>query len=103
MPQNKRFLFNNNFQQTAAYAQALCHPARLSIIEELKKYDFLTHKDICQLLPLSTGSISQHLSCLLSTKIVIQDELADTVGYRLNHIGWQTAKSTIGSYFSLVG
>lgn len=103
MPQNKSFLFENRDQETSKYAQALCHPARLQIIELLQQYDFLMHKELDDMLPLSASSISQHIRYLNNVKIIIKDEFAGVVGYRLNHIGWRTAKLNIVNYFSRVG
>jgi predicted transcriptional regulator len=103
MPQNKSFLFARHDQEISTYAQALCHPARLKIIELLKEQDFLSHQEFHEKLPLSTGSISQHLAYLYHLKIINKDELAGVVGYRLNWIGWQNVKSSINTYFARVG
>lgn len=103
MPQNKRFLFSFSNQETSRYAQALCHPARLQIIELLQQHEFLIHKELTEKLPLASSTISQHLQFLAHARIVIRDEFAGVVGYRLNRIGWQDAKHCIAAYFSRVG
>jgi DNA-binding transcriptional ArsR family regulator len=103
MPQNKSFLFPSTEQKISQYAQALAHPARLEIIDLLGRYEFLMHKEIIEFIPLSANSVSQHLKTLCNAQILIKDTFAGAVGYRVNDVGWQSAKSSLKTYFSKVG
>ena len=103
MPQNKRMLFSSRQQQVATKAQAMCHPARLEILELLRKHDFMLCGDLVELLPLQQGTISHHLEVLLEAQIIIRDEFVGAVGYRINHIGWQAAKRCIEHFFAQIG
>ncbi|MEL7425575.1 MAG: ArsR family transcriptional regulator, partial [Bacteroidota bacterium] len=103
MPQNKRILFAPIRLRTALRAQALCHPARLEIIELLRHYDFLLCSEIVDYLPLQQSTISYHLSVLLQTDIIVRDEMAGVVGYRINRLGWRTAKEYLQQFFAEVG
>lgn len=103
MPQNKRILFPQHRLRTALNAQALCHPARLEVIELLRHYDFLLCSDIVDYLPLEQSTISYHLSVLLQANIIVRDELAGVIGYRLNVIGWRAAKGYLEAFFVEVG
>ena len=100
MPQDKSFLFEKKIQQAALYAKALSHPARLDIIELLETNQFLIHKELDDNIPLSTGSISQHLEKLLNAKIIMKDEFSSIVGYRLDIDGWLIAKESIQGFLS---
>lgn len=103
MPQNKSFLFPPTEQKISQYAKALAHPARLEIIDLLKRFDFLMHKEIIEFIPLSANSVSQHLKTLCHAQILIKDTFAGVVGYRINDVGWQSAKNSLRTYFSNVG
>ena len=103
MPQNKRILFSSRQQQVANKAQAMCHPARLEILELLRKHDFMVCGDFVELIPLEQGTISHHLEVLLEAQLIIRDELIGEIGYRINHIGWQQARMSIEHFFAKIG
>jgi ArsR family transcriptional regulator len=48
----------------AAMCKALGHPARVMIMNYLKKIDSCLCGDIVELLPLAQSTVSQHLKCL---------------------------------------
>lgn len=103
MPQNKRILFAPKRLRIALKAQALCHPARLEVIELLQNYDFLLCGEIADYLPLEQSTVSYHLSVLIQADIIVRDELAGVIGYRLNTIGWRQAKEQLQQFFAEVG
>ena len=102
MPQDKSFLFDEKNRQTSLIAKVLSHPARLEIIDLLEERDFLIHKELDESIPLSTGSISQHLEKLLNVNIITKDEFSSVVGYRIDVAGWISAKKCIQEYFSRI-
>jgi ArsR family transcriptional regulator len=54
----------NDAELFAVMCKALGHPARLMIINYLKKIDRCLCGDIVELLPLAQSTVSQHLKCL---------------------------------------
>lgn len=48
----------------AAMCKALAHPARIMIVNYLKKIDRCLCGDIVEILPLAQSTVSQHLKCL---------------------------------------
>jgi len=54
----------------AGICKALGHPARVMIINYLKKIDSCLCGDIVQLLPLAQSTVSQHLKCLKKAGLI---------------------------------
>jgi ArsR family transcriptional regulator len=54
----------------AAMCKALGHPARVMIINYLKKIDRCLCGDIVELLPLAQSTVSQHLKCLKDAGLI---------------------------------
>jgi len=54
----------------AAMCKALGHPARVMIINYLKKIDRCLCGDIVELLPLAQSTVSQHLKCLKEAGLI---------------------------------
>ena len=103
MPQNKRQLFDSKRQLTSTMAQALCHPARLDIIDLLNKHGFMLCGEITDQLPLVQATVSQHLVILMGANIIIREVNFEVVGYQLNTEGWNEAKNHIKRFFAEVG
>ena len=55
----------------AAMCKALGHPARVMIINYLKKIDRCLCGDIVELMPLAQSTVSQHLKCLKDAGLII--------------------------------
>lgn len=69
-------------QELASYLNAISHPHRIRIIEEL----YAGERDVNNLsdiLDISHSSVSQHLSILRAKKIVMQRKEGNRVFYRL--------------------
>jgi ArsR family transcriptional regulator len=54
----------------ASMCKALGHPARIMIINYLKKIDRCLCGDIVELLPLAQSTVSQHLKCLKDAGLI---------------------------------
>lgn len=54
----------------AAMCKALGHPARIMIVNYLKKIDRCLCGDIVDLLPLAQSTVSQHLKCLKDAGLI---------------------------------
>jgi len=57
-------------EQFASMCKALGHPARVMIINYLKKIDRCLCGDIVELLPLAQSTVSQHLKCLKEAGLI---------------------------------
>jgi ArsR family transcriptional regulator len=57
-------------EQFAAMCKALGHPARVMIINYLKRIDRCFCGEIVQLLPLAQSTVSQHLKCLKNAGLI---------------------------------
>lgn len=66
----KAALFDEKQVQTADFAKALGHPARIAILEILAKRDTCICGDITEQLPLAQSTVSQHLKALKSAGII---------------------------------
>ena len=55
----------------ALVCKALGHPARLQIVEHLKRFDQCVYGEIVALLPLAQSTVSQHLKCLKEAGLII--------------------------------
>jgi ArsR family transcriptional regulator len=61
---------NNDTELFAAMCKALGHPARVMIINYLKRIDRCLCGDIVELLPLAQSTVSQHLKCLKDAGLI---------------------------------
>ena len=60
----------NDTELFAAMCKALGHPARIMIVNYLKKIDRCLCGDIVELLPLAQSTVSQHLKCLKDAGLI---------------------------------
>ncbi|NBB77434.1 MAG: metalloregulator ArsR/SmtB family transcription factor [Bacteroidetes bacterium] len=66
----KAQLFEEDQVNTAGFAKALGHPARIAILEILARHDTCICGDISDQLPLAQSTVSQHLKALKSAGII---------------------------------
>lgn len=70
MVANKKILFDEELQQTAALFKALAHPARLAILRYLAETKTCITGDIAEELPLSRTTVNQHLKELKEMHLI---------------------------------
>jgi ArsR family transcriptional regulator, arsenate/arsenite/antimonite-responsive transcriptional repressor len=80
----------------ALVCKALGHPARLHIIEHLKRIDRCICGDIVDMLPLAQSTVSQHLKCLKEAGLVIGAVEGPRTCYCVNRNLLQRFKKTAG-------
>lgn len=83
MSQKKRNLFSDEDVSLAAFAGALSHPARISIVKILQSRKQAYCGEIVGLLPLAQSTISQHLDHLLKVGLVSRHPCGQKICYRL--------------------
>ena len=67
---SKSFKFSEQEIQTAAFAKALAHPARIAILRFLSNTNGCFCGDIVSHIPLAQATVSQHLQVLKSAGLI---------------------------------
>ena len=80
----------------ALVCKALGHPARLQIVEHLKRIDQCICGEIVDMLPLAQSTVSQHLKCLKEAGLVIGTVEGPRTCYCINRILLKRFKNTAG-------
>ena len=80
----------------ALVCKALGHPARLQIVEHLKRIDQCICGEIVDMLPLAQSTVSQHLKCLKEAGLVIGTVEGPRTCYCVNRNLLQRFKNTAG-------
>lgn len=62
--------FRYSYDQTASFAKALSHPARVNIVELLSENGPMTCGMVTDKLPLSQSTVSQHLKILKECRVI---------------------------------
>ncbi len=81
---NKKELFDNSLQETADFAKALSHPARVEIINLLVRQKSCICNSIVEQLPLSQSTVSQHLRELKDAGLILGEIEGQKVCYCIN-------------------
>ncbi len=69
-------------EELTTITKALSHPARLEILNILKKHDIVKVQDLVEMLPLAQSTISQHLKELKEAGFIKYQE-EGVLGYTL--------------------
>lgn len=67
---NKKEEFTQKEQELAAFAKAMCHPARIAILKVLAMRNECICGDIVDELPLAQSTVSQHLKELKNAGLI---------------------------------
>jgi predicted transcriptional regulator len=79
--------------QTANFAKALSHPARVFIIEKLSKMNSCCYSgDLVEELPIGRSTLSLHLKELKHAGLIQGTTEPPYIKYCLNKENWETAK-----------
>lgn len=83
----------------AAVFQALSHPTRVGIVEELR-YGEMSVAQLCELLSVEQANASQHLAILRKTRILTTRKEGNQVFYRLSHQSMGKLLDLLREFFS---
>lgn len=86
---------------TASYAKALAHPARIAILRLLLKRNSCMCGDIVDELPLSQSTVSQHLKELKAVGLIKGDIEGVKVCYCIDEKNWRKAQSALNELFEM--
>lgn len=84
----------------AAFAKAMAHPARVSILQLLLKKKSCICGSIVDELPLSQSTVSQHLKELKEAGLIKGEIEGVSVCYCINEKVWKQAASLLEKFFS---
>lgn len=87
-------------EQTARFAKALGHPARIAILNFLASQECCFFGDIHDVLPIAKATVSQHLSELKDAGLIQGDIQPPKVKYCINAENWAVAKQLITEFLS---
>ena len=86
-------------EQTARFAKAMGHPARIAILEFLAKQKRCYFGDIQEELPIAKATVSQHLKELREAGLIQGEVEAPKVRYCINRENWHLACELFGGLF----
>ncbi|NOQ73863.1 MAG: metalloregulator ArsR/SmtB family transcription factor [Crocinitomix sp.] len=99
----KRTLLDSNFdeqtEQLAAFAKALGHPTRVTILKHLEKQSCCFTGDLVEVLPISQSTVSQHLKELKNAGLIQGEIKPPRIKYCIDKENWAKAKSLFATLF----
>ena len=88
-----------SMERLALLCKALGHPARISIIEQLKQIDGCVCGQLVEALPLAQSTVSQHLKILKAAGLVKGEIEGPRTCYCLNPAGMDELRTMIEALF----
>jgi predicted transcriptional regulator len=96
---SKELDYSEAADETALYAKALAHPARIVILKHLSSQDCCYTGDLLQVLPLAQSTISQHLKELKDAGLIQGEVHLPKVKYCIHPQNWQKARRYFDELF----
>lgn len=96
----KNELFTHRQNELAKIARAIGHPARIAILDHLKKADQCINGDLVETIGLAQSTISQHLKELKAAGIVKGTVEGAAVCYCIDKEIWGRFGSELEMFFS---
>lgn len=87
-------------EQTARFAKALSHPARIQILQFLARQQECYFGDIHDELPIAKATVSQHLKELKDAGLIKGTIETPKVRYRINRDNWNYARELFTEFFN---
>lgn len=84
-------------ERFALLCKALAHPARVRIVEYLKRADRCICGDIVEILPLAQSTVSQHLKQLKDAGLIKGEVEGPRTCYCLDRVLLETFKAMVAS------
>lgn len=88
----KNNCFTREQEQTAQFAKALGHPARIAILELLNSQACCYHGDMAEELPIAKSTLSQHLKALKEAGLIQGNITPPSTKYCINRENFALAK-----------
>lgn len=97
MKTSKENQFTSLQVDTARFAKALSHPARVAILELLNSQSCCYHGNMADELSIAKSTLSQHLNELKDAGLIQGTITAPSVKYCINRENWALAKYLLGN------
>ncbi len=88
--------------ELATYAQALCHPVRIAIVELLLSQQCCYHGDLTDHIPLAKSTLSQHLKVLKEAGLIKGEINPPKTRYCIDDKVWQKAAKMFYHFFEVL-
>lgn len=102
MISNKSEIFPAEQQQTATYAKALSHPARIAILAYLAESNVCITGDITNAIPLGRTTVLQHLQVLKECELIRGDIDGKRICYCINPDRFDEMKNLFDELFKKI-
>ena len=83
----------------AKFGNALGHPVRIAILQQLSQQSCCYHGDMAEELPIANSTLSQHLKVLKEAGLIQGEIEPPKVKYCINKENWALAKSMFMHFF----
>ena len=100
MATNKKDEFNKKENELADFANAISHPARISILKEVARRKSCICGEIVEVLPLAQSTVSQHLKELLKAKLITGTVDGAKSCYCINWKSFEKFEKTFNEFFT---
>lgn len=91
--------YSTRQEQTARFAKAMGHPARIAILEFLSRQTHCYFGDIHEELPIAKATVSQHLKELKEAGLIQGEVETPKVRYCIDLENWKLACDLFGGLF----
>ena len=91
--------YTNNDEEVARFAKALGHPARIVILKFLASQPSCYFGELNDIIPLTKATVSQHLTELKDSGLIMGQFEPPKVRYCINKDNWERAKELLLSMF----
>lgn len=91
--------YSTRQEQTARFAKAMGHPARIAILEFLSRQTNCYFGDIHEELPIAKATVSQHLKELKEAGLIQGEVETPKVKYCIDRENWKLACDLFGGLF----
>jgi DNA-binding transcriptional ArsR family regulator len=92
--------FTKELQETARFAKALSHPARLAILQHLAQQKSCFSGNIADELPLSRSTVSQHLQELQRAGLIKGTIEGVRINYCIDIEVYERCSTVLGGFFT---
>lgn len=83
----------------AKFSNALGHPVRVAILQQLSKKSCCFHGDMAEVLPIANSTLSQHLKVLREARLIQGEIDPPKTKYCINKENWNLAKGLMIEFF----
>lgn len=99
MAQSKTYLFNLQLQELSRLSRILSHPARIQIIEAVRRNRAVSFGQLKRLIPLGDSTLSRHLAVLKREQIILLTSFqTEKSGYCLNKLALEELLSRFSGF-----